>query len=57
MDGLNFEYNILKTRCSMKFIVTGQQKYYSSDFAIEIAGKIQLGAYITGDPYTSSYII
>lgn len=41
----------------MKFIVTGQQKYYSSDFAIEIAGKIQLGAYITGDPYTSSYII
>ncbi|WP_435523835.1 hypothetical protein [Chryseobacterium indoltheticum] len=59
-DELNFEYNILKTRYSMKSSVTGQDKYYSSDFAIEIIkennGKVQLITYITGDPYNANYV-
>ena len=59
-DNLNFEYNILKTRYSMKSLVNGQEKYYSSDFAIEITrednGKIQMVTYITGDPYSANYI-
>ncbi len=59
-EDLNFEYNILKTRYSMKSSVTGQQKLYSSDFAIEITkesnGKTQLITYITGDPYSANYI-
>lgn len=59
-ENLNFEYNILKTRYSMKSSVTGQEKLYSSDFAIEITkesnGKTQIITYITGDPYSASYI-
>ncbi len=44
----------------MKSSVTGQQKFYSSDFAVEITkeanGKTQLISYVTGDPYTANYI-
>lgn len=59
-EDLSFDYNILKTRYSMKSSVTGQQKFYSSDFAVEITkesnGKTQLITYVTGDPYTANYI-
>ncbi|NML72095.1 hypothetical protein HHL23_20210 [Chryseobacterium sp. RP-3-3] len=59
-EDLSFEYNILKTRYSMKSSVTGQNKWYSSDFAVEITkesnGKTQLVTYITGDPYSANYI-
>ncbi|MEN2436730.1 RHS repeat-associated core domain-containing protein [Weeksellaceae bacterium A-14] len=59
-ENLSFEYNILQTRYSMVSSVTGKQKYYSSDFAIEIvkesSGKTQIITYITGDPYSANYI-
>lgn len=59
-EDLTFEYNILKTRYSMTSAVTGQQKLYSSDFAVEISkennGKTQIITYITGDPYSANYI-
>ncbi|MDQ1858423.1 RHS repeat-associated core domain-containing protein [Chryseobacterium sp. WLY505] len=59
-EDLSFDYNILKTRYSMKSSVTGRQKFYSSDFAVEITkeanGKTQLITYVTGDPYTANYI-
>ncbi|MFC0343431.1 polymorphic toxin type 23 domain-containing protein [Epilithonimonas hispanica] len=59
-ENLSFEYNILKTRYAMVSSVTGKQKYYSSDFAIEITkdntGKTQIVTYITGDPYSANYI-
>lgn len=59
-EDLSFDYNILKTRYSMRSAVTGQQKFYSSDFAVEIikdnGGKTQLITYITGDPYSANYI-
>ena len=59
-EDLSFEYNTLKTRYSMTSAVTGQQKFYSSDFAVEITkeagGKMQLITYITGDPYSANYI-
>lgn len=59
-DDLNFEYNLLQSRYSMISSVTGQTKFYSSDFAIEISkqndGKTQIITYITGDPYSANYI-
>lgn len=59
-DELNFEYNILKTRFSMKSAATGKQKFYSSDFSIEIikdnTNKTTLITYLDGDPYSASYI-
>ena len=59
-EDLTFEYNTLKTRYSMTSAVTGQQKFYSSDFAVEITkennGKTQIITYITGDPYSANYI-
>lgn len=59
-ENLSFEYNILKTRYAMVSSVTGKQKYYSSDFAVEITkdntGKTQIVTYITGDPYSANYI-
>ena len=59
-DDLNFDYNTLKTRYSMTSAITGQQKFYSSDFAVEITkennGKTQIITYITGDPYSANYI-
>lgn len=59
-DDLNFDYNILKTRYSMTSSVTGTQKLYSSDFAIEITKKnddtTQIITFITGDPYSANYI-
>lgn len=59
-DNLKFEYNLLKTRYRMYSEVTGKQKLYSSDFAVEIAkdntGKTEIITYITGDPYSANYI-
>ena len=59
-ENLSFEYNILKTRYAMVSSVTGKQKYYSSDFAVEITkdntGKTQIVTYLTGDPYSANYI-
>jgi len=59
-EDLSFEYNILKSRYSMKSSVTGQNKWYSSDFAVEITkennGRTQLITYITGNPYSANYI-
>ena len=58
-DDLQFEYNILKTRYAMNSSVTGKQKLYSSDFAIEITkqgNKTQIVTFITGDPYSANYI-
>ena len=59
-ENLSFEYNILKTRYAMVSSVTGKQKYYSSDFAVEITkdntGKTLITTYITGDPYSANYI-
>ncbi len=59
-DDLHFEYNVLQSRYSMTSATTGQQKLYSSDFAIEITkqndGKTQIITYVTGDPYSANYI-
>lgn len=59
-DNLSFQYNLLKSRYSMKSSVTGQEKFYSSDFAIEITkqnnGKTQVITYTNGDPYSANYI-
>lgn len=58
-DELHFEYNILKTRYAMASAVSGKQKLYSSDFAIEITrhgNKTEIISFITGDPYSANYI-
>lgn len=58
-DDLSFEYNILKTRYRMNSSVTGKQKLYSSDFAIEITktgSKTEILTFITGDPYSANYL-
>jgi len=62
-EDLRFEYNTLHTRYSMTSAVTGQQKFYSSDFAVEISKKmskfgetVEIVTYITGDPYSANYI-
>ncbi|MDR6405866.1 MULTISPECIES: SpvB/TcaC N-terminal domain-containing protein [Chryseobacterium] len=62
-DNLSFDYNILKTRYSMKSSVTGKTKFYSADFAVEISrkagkygGTMEIITYITGDPYSANYI-
>ncbi|HAP94963.1 MAG TPA: hypothetical protein DCP54_04280, partial [Chryseobacterium sp.] len=58
-DDLQFDYNILKTRYKMTSSVTGKQKFYSSDFAIEITkqgNKTEIITFITGDPYSANYI-
>ncbi|MCX8532158.1 RHS repeat-associated core domain-containing protein [Chryseobacterium luquanense] len=59
-DNLSFEYNLLESRYSMKSSVTGQEKFYSSDFAVEITknnnGTTQIITYVTGDPYNANYI-
>ncbi|WP_185113851.1 RHS repeat-associated core domain-containing protein [Chryseobacterium indologenes] len=62
-DNISFGYNILKSRYSMKSTTTGKQKFYSSDFAIEISrklgkygGTLEIITYLTGDPYSANYI-
>ncbi len=58
-DDLQFEYNTLKTRYEMSSSITGKQKFYSSDFAIEITkqgNKTEIITFITGDPYSANYI-
>lgn len=59
-DDLRFEYNLLQTRYKVYSEITGKQKFYSSDFAVEITketnGKTQIVTYITGDPYSANYI-
>ncbi|SDF50744.1 RHS repeat-associated core domain-containing protein [Epilithonimonas hungarica] len=58
-ENLNFEYNILKSRYSMASTVTGVQKFYSSDFAVEIiknGNRTEIINYLTGDPYSANYI-
>ncbi|MFC4686125.1 RHS repeat-associated core domain-containing protein [Epilithonimonas pallida] len=58
-ENLNFEYNILKSRYSMVSTVSGETKFYSSDFAVEIKKKgstTEIVTYITGDPYSANYI-
>ncbi|WP_027383288.1 RHS repeat-associated core domain-containing protein [Epilithonimonas caeni] len=58
-ENLNFEYNILKSRYSMVSTVSGETKFYSSDFAVEMKKKgstTEIVTYITGDPYSANYI-
>ncbi|WP_312751093.1 RHS repeat-associated core domain-containing protein [Epilithonimonas hominis] len=58
-ENLSFEYNILKTRYSTVSSVSGETKYFSSDFAVEIKKKgniTELITYLTGDPYSANYI-
>lgn len=58
-EDLSFDYNILETRYEMTSSVTGKQKLYSSDFAIEITkqgNKAEIITFITGDPYSANYI-
>ncbi len=58
-DDLQFEYSILKTRYKMISSITGKEKLYSSDFAIEITkhgNKTEIITFINGDPYTANYI-
>lgn len=58
-EDLSFEYGILKTRYSTVSSVSGETKYYSSDFAIEIKKKgatTEIVTYLTGDPYSANYI-
>lgn len=59
-DDLKFEYNLLQSRYRMYSETTGKQKFYSSDYAVEITketnGKTQILTYITGDPYNANYI-
>lgn len=60
-EDLEFDYSILKTRYSMKSAVTGKQKWYSSDFAVEItreqnSNKTEIITYLTGDPYSANYL-
>lgn len=58
-EDLSFEYGILKTRYSTVSSVSGETKYYSSDFTIEIKKKgatTEIVTYLTGDPYSANYI-
>ena len=58
-DDLQFTYNILKSRYSMTSGVTGKQKFYSSDFVLEITklgNKTEILTFITADPYNANYI-
>lgn len=58
-ENLSFEYNILKTRYSTISSISGETKYFSSDFAIEIKKKgttTEIVTYLTGDPYSANYI-
>ncbi|GAB0155672.1 hypothetical protein CHRYSEOSP005_09340 [Chryseobacterium sp. Alg-005] len=62
-DNINFEYNILKSRYSMKYRFGLKERFYSSDFAVEITRtsgkggeKLEIVTYVTGDPYTANYI-
>lgn len=62
-DNLAFAYNILKSRYSMVSSTTGETKFYSSDFTIEISkksgklgGSLEIITYLTGGPYSGNYI-
>lgn len=58
-ENLSYDYNILKTRYSSVSSVSGEAKYYSSDFAVEIKKKgtaTEIVTYLTGDPYSANYI-
>lgn len=62
-ESLDFEYNILKTRYSMRSVSSGKLKLYSSDFVVEISkvskkgsGTMEIVTYLTGDPYSANYI-
>src|SRR5690606_5478169 len=58
-ENLSFEYNILKTRYSTVSSVSGETKYFSSDFAVEIKKKgntTEVVTFLTGDPYSANYI-
>lgn len=62
-NDISFEYNILKTRYLMRFDRSLKERFYTSDFAVEITRspsrntqKLEIVTYITGDPYTANYI-
>lgn len=62
-DDISFEYNILKSRYSMNCDSGLKQKFYTSDFAVEISTgrnkkskQITIITYVTGDPYSANYI-